>query len=467
MQTRDNIIEIRGYISKYIPVLLKIEHEKYDPEKIECELHLLTDEKNLLDSFRNNLSGDEFGNLRFTSADEDNCEIVLKGISGWSLGDKKAKLNIYGYEYGFSKIPIQNPKHIYLNVELTPSGILRKWGSRELHYDGSIKVKRGYPEDIEWACPIGKGKAFVRHTYEDHNVFDNKATLQIERPTLSFNIDISNKLSTHSIKESIENEIRDLCLILSLCYRKSVNWYEINFTLISDDKDKNYIQPFIRRKVYHKKYPDFEDELINHGALIDGGLYALVCGFRNSPQIDSLRRSISFLSSSESDNTIEVKYFLCIISLESFCDGFIETSSKGIKIPPNKWEKIEKALRQSLDDFTKNADYLSLIEKIKKKLPELKRVTTLDKIINCCRSLNVDTDDLWNRETFEEGLSKSLEMRNHLFHRAFCDEPYELYSNLVRLQILTERLLLKSLSWPDEKIWRWYDQKLRRVNRAT
>jgi len=89
MQTRDNIIEIRGYISKYIPVLLKIEHEKYDPEKIECELHLLTDEKNLLDSFRNNLSGDEFGNLRFTSADEDNCEIVAKGISGWSLEIKK------------------------------------------------------------------------------------------------------------------------------------------------------------------------------------------------------------------------------------------------------------------------------------------------------------------------------------------------------------------------------------------
>ena len=205
MQTHANIIEIRGCISEDIPVLLRIEHEKYDPEKIECELHLLSNDKNLLDSFQNNLSGDEFGNLSFTIADENNFEIIVKGVSGWSLADKKAKLNIYGYEYGFSEITIENPKNIYLDVELTPSGILRKWGSRELHYDGSIKIRDGYPEDIEWVCPIGKGKAFVRHTYEDNNVFDNKATLQIERPSRSFNIDISNKLSTRSIKKSIEN----------------------------------------------------------------------------------------------------------------------------------------------------------------------------------------------------------------------------------------------------------------------
>lgn len=466
MLTCKQIIEIRGLISEDTPVLLKIEHDKYDPEKISCEVHLLSDDKKHYNSFRNNISGDEFGDLIIKSVEEDRFEIILNGIGGYSLTEKKADLNIYGYEYAISDRPIDNPKHIYLDVELNPSGILRKWESRTFKYDGSIELRGGYSEDIEWDVSIGKGKAFVRYTYEDYNIFDNKANVQIERPTLFYDIDISKNLSSKNIRDFIQDEARDICLILSLCSRKTVSWYEMHFTLISDDKDTHVIQPIVRRKIYHRTYPDYEDELINHRDLINDGFHKLVCALRNSPLKESLRRSISFLSSSESDNTIELQYFLCVISLESLCDGFIENSYKEIKIPTSKWKKVEKILRRSLVDLSEEPEYSSVIEIVKKKLPELKGITTSDKIIYCCKKLNARSDDLWVQEAFEEGLSKALEMRNHLFHRAFCDEPFELYRNLVRLQILTERLLLKALDWPDDKIWRWYDQKLIRINRA-
>lgn len=464
MQIDKRIIESRGVISEDTPVLLKIEHDKYDPEKISCEVHLLSEEKKHYVTFRNHISGDEFGNLIIKAVGEDHFEIILNGTGSYSLSGKKAALNIHGYEYAISDSPIKNPKHIYLDVELTPSGILGKWGHRTLNYNGSIEIKDADSEDIEWELPVGKGKAFVRYNYEDHSVFDNKAIVQIERPVLFYDIDVSQNLSTKSIKDLIQEEIRDICLILSLCYRKTVSWYELSFTLFSDDKDTYIPQPIIRRKVYHKTYPEYEDELINHRDLINDGLSNLVCALRNSPLNESLRRSIIFLSSSESDNTIEVKYFLCVISLESFCDGYIENSSEEIKIPSNKWKKIEKILRRSLDDLSKEPGYSSAVETVKNKFPELKSITTFDKIIYCCEKLNLNTDDLWVRETFEQGLSRSLQMRNHLFHRAYCDEPFELYKNCIRLQILTERLLLRTLDWPDEKIWRWYDQKLRRIN---
>jgi hypothetical protein len=101
------------------------------------------------------------------------------------------------------------------------------------------------------------------------------------------------------------------------------------------------------------------------------------------------------------------------------------------------------------------------IERIKKKLPELKGITTLDKIMHCCATLEVNANDLWQKDGMEEGLNKVLNMRNHLFHRAYCEDPYFLYANFVRIQVLTERLILKHFQWPDEKIWRWYDQKIR------
>ena len=62
----------------------------------------------------------------------------------------------------------------------------------------------------------------------------------------------------------------------------------------------------------------------------------------------------------------------------------------------------------------------------------------------------------------EAGLNKALSIRNNLFHRAYYEDPYFLYAYYVRIQVLTERLILKHLKWPDEKIWKWYDQKIRR-----
>lgn len=164
--------------------------------------------------------------------------------------------------------------------------------------------------------------------------------------------------------------------------------------------------------------------------------------FRTSPIIYALRRSITFLASSQSNQTIEIKFFQSIISLESFCDGFIDLNQENVKIPSGKWRKIEKALRESLNSLGNQKEMTIHIERVKKKLPELKGITTLDKILYCCKALDVKTNDLWQKDGLEVGLNKALNMRNHLFHRAYCEDPYFLYANFVRIQVLTERLIL-------------------------
>lgn len=434
MAIKNTRFEYRGFISGNIPVLLKIEHEKYNPGKISAELILLGNSEELGRAFNARLSGDDYGNLTIFCEKDTQPEVTLKGIDGWSHQGNNASLTIDSYEYAISEAPVENAENIYVSVELTPGGILKKWGSRELHYDGSIKPKNGYPEEIEWDLTIGKGKAFTRYTYEKYNVFGDKATIQIERPSLAFEIKTDIELSTSRIKDEIEKEARDFSLILSLCYRKLVSWYEVNFTIVPSDKNMSAISPLIRKKVYKETYPDHEDELINHRDLINGGLPTLVENFRNSPQIDSLRRSITFLASSQSNQTIEVKYFLSIISLESFCDGFIETEDNKIKIPSRKWKKIEKAIRNSLNSLSEQEGMAQYVEAIKKKIPELKSITTLDKILYCCKTLDIEANDLWKSDGLESGLDKALNMRNHLFHRAYCEDSYFLYANFVRIK---------------------------------
>jgi hypothetical protein len=464
MDTIINKFEYRGLVSGNIPVLLKIEYEKYNPEKISAELILLSHDGDLSRVFHGSLNGDEYGNLKIRGEKDSEPEVIIKNISGWSHKGNNANLITGGFEYAISETPIENSENIFVTVDLTPSGILNKWGSRELHYDGSIKFNNGYPEHIEWNLNIGKGTAFTRYTYEEHDIFDNKATIQIERPSLTFEINTDSNLSTSGIKDEVEKEARDFSLILSLCYRKLVSWYEIKFLIISKDRNIRTVSPSIRKKVYTQAYPDHEDELINHRDLINGGLPTLVKNFRESPLIESLRRSITFLASSQSNQTIEVKYFLSIISLESFCDGLIELDKEKVIIPSGKWQRIEKLLRNSLKPLSEQIEMVNYIERVKKKLPELKGISTLDKILYSCKTLEIDANDLWQKYGLEAGLNKALNMRNHLFHRAYYEDPYFLYANYVRIQVLTERLILRHLNWPNEKIWRWYDQKIHRSN---
>lgn len=119
-------------------------------------------------------------------------------------------------------------------------------------------------------------------------------------------------------------------------------------------------------------------------------------------------------------------------------------------------------MRGTLGTIHEQLGMSSYIERVKKKLPELKGSTTFDKILYCCKKLDVSANDLWQNDGLEAGLDKALRMRNQLFHRTFCEEPYFLYVNCIRIQVLNERLILKYLKWPEAKIWRRYDQKLRR-----
>lgn len=227
---------IQGTIAKNIPVLLQLYHDKYDPQNLSAELTLLSQDKIIENSFRNSLSGDDYGTLKIISKDN-SPEIVLKGVNGWSHQGNNVMLNIEGYEYGISDDAITNAEDIFASVELTPSGILKKWGTIERHYDGSIKHNDGYPEDVEWEFQLGKAKAFSSYAYEEHMVYDNKATIQIERPALHFTINNTNQCrTTKEIKETIVKEVRDICYILSLCYRKLVRWYELKITIIYKEK---------------------------------------------------------------------------------------------------------------------------------------------------------------------------------------------------------------------------------------
>jgi len=164
MNSKKNNFEYRGFVSGNTPVLLKIEHDKYNPELISTELILLGSQEDHGGAFKASLSGDEHGNLTIKGENNTDNWVTLKNLQGWSHQGSNANIYIESYEYAFSEAPIEEAENIYVNVELTPSVILKKSCLRELSYEEVFHVKKVIQKKLSGSSSLAKGK-LLRDTH--------------------------------------------------------------------------------------------------------------------------------------------------------------------------------------------------------------------------------------------------------------------------------------------------------------
>jgi len=104
------------------------------------------------------------------------------------------------------------------------------------------------------------------------------------------------------------------------------------------------------------------------------------------------------------------------------------------------------------------------LAEVRDKLPELKRYAFNKKAKKVVEALNVNITGIWTKKSFEDGLKEDTKIRNSLFHAGHIDSLEGTYNNLVRLQFLTERIILAALKWNKNQLWNWYDQELIGIN---
>jgi hypothetical protein len=182
---------------------------------------------------------------------------------------------------------------------------------------------------------------------------------------------------------------------------------------------------------------------------------------------DNTKRSMKFLAAYNASGDLAPAYFYAYAALETAV-GAAE-GKRAFTLGSSRWDRLRKRLETDIDEFLKgnvtNQNELATIaEKIKKKLPELRRVAITDRVKDLCATMRITTSDLWpNFIGFEAGLDRATMNRNLLVHgsRTF---PDQMDGDALRLAMLTERILLRLLKWPDEKVWKWNDQPLRWMN---
>lgn len=460
-------IRYRGEIdtgSESIPVILLLEFDKYDFTSISCEVTPALAGRDMFRALDGVLTGHLDRPLIVKPTSDEAPIVRLYGIRGWRSDGSSMSLELAGFDISVVGFTLPPRWRVYATVDLTSGKVLSR--PRGVEYDrrGNVAQKFAYEDDVEWSLPRGRGKAFLRYESEETQVGRDEATLLVCRPTIEFDLSIEGQTNLEDVAQELERDLTDVCLLLSLCGRRRVIWYQTSYLLIdAEQKPAHMQQPMSRYAVFDRLAEGPRDELINHEALTKGGFQRLLDRLRTSRYREELKHVVLFLSSSQTADTIETSYFLCHAALEALCNAIYSKELGYDLLANNAWKEIEGTLRQAIRDFAEKSGATEFGEKASARVSDLKKVGTRDRILSICRHLGLGDTEIWPGVALEAGLGRALQVRNELFHGAKADDLQKLYVSLVRLQILTERLLLRVLDWPDDKIWRWYDQHLRRI----
>lgn len=445
-------------------VWARIEYEEYEP----CEPTVTLFHPELSKTFdiRGIVGSDN--ECRLTCSSPFEFPIRFWGIVGSKFSGEKLELRVTGYDIGCSDNAVPVGEEVTVFAYLTKGQVVQGLQIPTYSFDGTI-THTHKEKDIEWEDDRRQTILRMQHEYENAVLGTNKALLQVARPAFIQTFLADGRQTLRSIIERTEEDLRDTLVLLSFCSRERVQWFEISVeTYKSKERPRLYPRAKRRGWVPAPRHREREDPLIAHRDLTDGGFKRLLDLFRQSQHKEMLRRAISYqVASRQVSGGIETHYILCHAGLEAVAN---ELSAQDPTIPRYKkgqWKLLRRSLEGLIDSFAQtNGLQKNLIQYTKRKLPELGRLAIADSILHYANTLGIRVDDLWPSSIgFENGLRTALHLRNSLMHRAVIIDPVSMYENLIRLQVLTERFVLKILGWPEDKVWVWSTQTLKRVNR--
>lgn len=434
-----------------------VRYHQWNPEDLSIDLLWLCDEETKREYA---LELKYLNSFWVQSLDANHSSIELLGITGVTTqafedSVHSSRVSVSALKIGITQAQLSDERKINVTVRVQPSGILCLPSIHNRFFTGEVKIKTVETGIVEIDVLGGKLEARETYEYNKHEMYGDIVTEQIQRATLLGEITVNKGQSLSDAHERLKEEIRNACSALSLCYRQTVDFYEIEYS------DQN--SDLTLRSVFRRKWPTYKrrlsgDELINTRALLDGGLKKLICSIEALDRKEDIHRAIQFLANSY-EETAETAYFMAFSAMETIVSCCLDRKDELIA-ESAQWKKIERTLKEAIQSRLDSQFHEALINK----LPELKRQALSARIDAACVKLHPKTDDLWPNLTFKVGIKRAANIRNGLFHSASTNNDSDLISDLVRIRNFSERLLLKLIGWKDEDIWAWSDQQLKRVN---
>lgn len=385
-------------------------------------------------------------------------DLLIYGMDHVSATQERLSFRPAAITIGIDSDPIPEATEVAFAVSLQPSGILALPSSRLQMANGAVALTQEIDAKIEIETDLGPIRAVASFEYAQDTEHGNRISKQIARAVLNGKLVLANGDSFEEQHERLLDDIELACRVLSLCYRQGVGAYEVAY--FSRDAASNTY----KRRVYRRRWKSSKSrhpgpELVGSLQLTDGGLNRLFHALKDHPYSNALQRAVDFTSASYGAY-VETSFFMSFSALETAINVALGELADNV-VTRGEWKRVEEALKGALDQLAVAGTITSeQAQQLRNKLPEIRRPPVITRAQAAISKLGVHVDDLWPESGLGEGLANAAKLRNGLFHAADTDKPFELASDLLRIRILAERIILACLGWPKSEIWPWHAEAL-------
>lgn len=454
----------RGSLSTHpgTPLTVRIEYDRFDSSQLSVQL-VLADSG---DAGRTALAACAecvHEPATIVSNDDRSDDVTLMSYSSRTIRPPSS-IDIEAQELriGMTRPPHPDPVRLHLRVDLTPSNILgnRRIGTRS--YTGSITYEDDALDKAQFATPLGDWQATDQYDFFDTAIAEHAVLSRVQGAILTGPVTVPPGQSLATFHDAVCSEVALACDALSLAYRRPVRPFAYEYLPI-DTTVWGPRSPVVRLRRRPAQLDDSNCELIDYEGLSRGALFALINALRDHASGHDLRRAISFLAASHRSELAEDGFFLAFAALElliQICDG-----SSGGGIPPAEWKNISRALREVLRRTCESPGMSASAEQLIQKLPELRRRSVKERILRVVSASGISVDDIWPTRGFAGGIAQAIGSRNRLFHAADVRDLDELVCDRHRVSALFERLIIRELGLPEDRLSPLRDLDLRRINR--
>ena len=319
------------------------------------------------------------------------------------------------------------------------------WYSRELSYTGDTKTKiyeKELPLDLDLPLRLEVTPHFF---YSEIESKEQEQTVSADVVAVTASIDMSRaELSDDDFVRTATEVIDDCCLLVSFLAGSWTTWY--GYALQAGD-----------RLVQHHRAARFGRDTDSQDTPVPthqtaAFLKTAVGRLRQlrkegkEPRL-ALRHAIAAAEA----RSFEERFLSLFLALESLKDLYARSRDRELTMPKKRFDKVQRALRSALAD-TRNDPAAALTDdqlaSVERKLPDLNRPAFAEILEEMLQHYGVEWRDLYPPAT-SLTRPRFISIRDTLIHTGSIVSPKVLEIEMIRLQGVVERVLLRTLGWED------------------
>jgi len=455
-------ISFYGYIknskNNKFPVFVDIQYDKHDFSILNCKIACRNPKVSQFQKFLND------NDFTISTKLNDNEFIFIDILYPKEIYDNVAELEISYFIKGFTGVtPIKNGKYIAkIIIDDVPAVHIPSIIVRD--YLGSIKRKITLKDAISWETKLGIHYLGNFYSHEQIEYCNKDVRICINKTEIIIDNDFINPIRTKRLLEKIENEMQDIRYILSFISRKWVNWYEIDITFLPKEESQSNQTSFnifhlTKRQKRFRENIKKRDYLFPQKRLKEGYFIQLLTEYKKSPYKERIRRSLIFLLTSHETLSIEASILAAYSALEVVTEACYKKlqidNSEDHKKFISLYKEIKKEIKNLIKSIYEKQNWKKgdkIFQEFMSKRKELGRRSFASKLIDVITLANIEIIDIWyfhKEVNFDNKIKEIIKRRNDIIHTGNILDLHQLYCDLLRIQAITERLILFVLNCHD------------------